>query len=525
MRHANRIVFSIWVLAFLLSGCASNRSLKEEIETYEPPSYYRKLAEKKPDDAKSETSGDIETTDVIARLEKKNAEQENEIDILKGKDGTRRIPPVLKDKLAKAAQNQKTASAMLERRISMEELKLLALARNPGVKAAESRLQAERESFTQVENLNEVLRQYSAFTEGLMAGVGPMKGSEPVSMSFPYPGVTALKGQVVEKNVDIARENLEIARRDAAAEVAKTFWELAYVEQAQAVTRETLELFRNLEEVADTRYRSGKTSFQDVVRIRIRIAVLEEELKTLKETERNFDAKIVELLDLSTDTRLGRTAETRPDQTVPPLDLLYRSAEDNRQEIRRIRAEIGRMERMVEMAETMVLPPYTFGFSYYEDDAFSTAGPGAMKSPFPDSTPAGRGKGLPKSPWYGTEDPWLRQTRLKTGAMKQDLEKTKAATRNAVRNAWFMLDKAVREYALYRERIVDLSKSALEVSTSGYESGTVSFADVAESHATWLSANLSAARKRSDVGIAWAKLEKVVGAAIDGSNGDRSDEK
>ena len=514
MRLANRIMFSIGILEILLSGCASNRQLKDEIELYEPPPYFLKLAKARPEDAKSETVGDMETAGVISRLERKRIDLENMIDAFGEEDGTYRILPGLEDKMAKAAQDEETAATMLEDPISLEELKLLALARNPGVKAAESRLRAELESFTQVENLDEVLRQYSAFTEGLMAGVGPMKGKEAVSMTFPYPGVTALKGQVVEKTVDVARENLEIARRDAVAEIAGTFWELAYVEQAQAVARKTLDLFRNLEEVADTRYRSGKTSFQDVVRIRIRIAVLDEELKTFKETERNFHSKIVELLDLSADSRLGKTVETKPDQTVPPLALLYKSAEENRQEIKRIRAAIGRMERMVEMAETMVFPPYTQGFSYYEDDAVSTAGPGAMKSPFPDSTPAGRGAGLPKSPWYGTDEPWLRQTRLKIDAMEQDLEKTKAATRNSVRNAWFMLDKAVREYALYRERVVDLSKSALEVTTGGYEAGTVSFADVADSHATWLSANLSAARKRSDVGIARAKLEQVVGVPI-----------
>ena len=136
-----------------------------------------------------------------------------------------------------------------------------------------------------------------------------------------------------------------------------------------------------------------------------------------------------------------------------------------------------------------------------------------------------RGSWMPKSPWYGIDDPWLRQTRLKIDAMRHELAKAEAATRNMVRNAWFMLDKAIREYALYRERILDLSKSALEVSTSGYESGTVSFADVVGSHATWLSVNLASARKKSDVGIARANLEKVVGTTIDGTNGDQPDGK
>jgi outer membrane protein TolC len=61
---------------------------------------------------------------------------------------------------------------------------------------------------------------------------------------------------------------------------------------------------------------------------------------------------------------------------------------------------------------------------------------------------------------------------------------------------------------------VKLSQSALDVSTRGYESGTVSFADVIGSYTIWLKASLTLDRKRSDYGIAWAELEQVVGTSL-----------
>jgi outer membrane protein TolC len=83
-----------------------------------------------------------------------------------------------------------------------------------------------------------------------------------------------------------------------------------------------------------------------------------------------------------------------------------------------------------------------------------------------------------------------------------------------VREAWFRLDQARREEALYAERIVSLSQAALEVSRRGYETGMVSFADVIMSYTSWLNDNLALERRRSDLGISQAELQEAVGTSF-----------
>jgi outer membrane protein TolC len=169
---------------------------------------------------------------------------------------------------------------------------------------------------------------------------------------------------------------------------------------------------------------------------------------------------------------------------------------------------------MIEMAETMILPPYTLNFSMYEDEAVKMVGSDSKKEPFANKIQASSGAGLPKMPWYGIEDAYLRETRQKLFAVKEELKKTKAATNTMVRVAWFKLDRASRETLLYKNDVVKLSSSALDVSTRSYESGNLSFADVIESYTIWLRANLMLERNRSDLGIAWAKLEQVIGISL-----------
>ena len=108
----------------------------------------------------------------------------------------------------------------------------------------------------------------------------------------------------------------------------------------------------------------------------------------------------------------------------------------------------------------------------------------------------------------------MRETRQKLKALKAELIQIEAATDNLVRNSWFDLDRAKREEILYRQTVVKLSQAALEVSTRGYETGKVTFADVIASYNTWLRANLTLARKESDLGIARAELGRVLGTSL-----------
>ena len=265
--------------------------------------------------------------------------------------------------------------------------------------------------------------------------------------------------------------------------------------------------------MATTRYEAGKTSFQDVIRIRIKREILDETLITLREKQRNLESKIREILYLGRDVKIGTPKATRLEKKIPALRALYQTAREKRQELRRLRALVGKMERMIEMAETMVLPPYSLNFSLYEDEAVSQVGSAAMKKTFPDTVEVSQGAGLPKMPWYGIQDAYLRETRQKLNALAESLKQAEAETADSVRSSWFELDRARREMLLFEDKVVNLSKSALDVTTRGYESGNVSFADVIASYTLWLEANLSLARQQSDFGVAWAELERVVGTS------------
>jgi outer membrane protein TolC len=493
-------------------ACTGYRDMKNEIKAYQPPSYLPAQEWSGTDQAESQ----IDTTFKAEKKQMAETRQRWEKALTSADEKTLFYRPdsTILASLRPAVSDDSKATAALQSGFSPQTLEALTLLRNPGIEAAANRFRAAVEKFSQVANLDEILRRYTAFTEGLMTGIGPMKGRDPVQMKFPFPGVLSLKGEIVGQEARAAWEGLEMARREAITAARKAYWNFVFVRRALKIEADTVELFRRLESVANTRYEGGKTSFQDVIKVRIQREILVEELTTLREKQRNMESKVREIVNLPPGSKVGSPVNHRPSTNVPALASLYPLAHERRQELRQMRAKVGKMERMIEMAETMVLPPYTLNFSLYDDEAVNQVGSAAMKETFPTVTTASRGAGLPKMPWYGTNDAFLRETRQKLKALKAELIKMEAATKTLVRNSWFDLDQAKREEALYRQTVVKLSQAALEVSTRGYETGQVTFADVIASYNTWLQANLTLARKKSDLGIARAELERVVGTSL-----------
>jgi outer membrane protein TolC len=175
------------------------------------------------------------------------------------------------------------------------------------------------------------------------------------------------------------------------------------------------------------------------------------------------------------------------------------------------------MEKMVEMSETMVYPSYDLGLSgYARGEAGRIGSGGAMGGgeTFPTRTEASMGAGLPKMPWFGVDDAYVKEIRVRTEGMRNELRMEEVRTELEVRRAWAEADRALREESLYADRLVALSRASMEAAGAGYTAGTQMFADVLERYVAWYEANERLERARADLGIAAARLDAAAGVAL-----------
>lgn len=503
-------------LTLLLGLCTSvaqadYRDLLATFEQYRPPPYLFHPAAQAPSQPPAEKDAfEAEKQ----RLADRKASWQEEIENLAAPTAFSHPNAQILAALEAARTDTAAAQGAVSQPFSVDVPEVLALLRSPAIKAAANRARASLEKFSQISAVDDILRRYSAFTEGAMTGVGPMRGHGGVRSQFPFPGMLALKGRVVTQDVLAARERLESARRDAVTAARISHWRLWFLHQAVSITERTIGLLRELEQVSVTRYEAGRTSFQDVIKVRVQRELLDERLVTLREQLQTTHMEMREILHLPLDTPIGMPQVPLADANVPGLARLYDTALAKRQEIKMLGARIGKMDAMIEMAETMLLPALDTGLSLYKDQAVNQVGTQAVQSTFATRTTASAGAGQPKMPWFGLADAYLREMRQQRLALQQELNRLRDATLARVRNKWFALDRARREKRLYQETIVQLSEAALDVSTSGYESDKVAFADVIASYTLWLDTNLALADKRRAYGTGLAELEQAVGQSF-----------
>ncbi|NJL59851.1 MAG: TolC family protein [Desulfobacteraceae bacterium] len=237
--------------------------------------------------------------------------------------------------LMSAFTEEQAVQTALKDNFPIQTLEILAYGRSPMVRSAEKNFQASLELYSQVSNLEDVLRQYSAFNAAVMPSVGNMENTDSIDRKYPFPGIFALKGKIVGLDIQLSKEDIEIARRTAITEIRKLYWELLYNRKAQNIADDSFDFLKNMEASVTRRYETGKAPIQELTKVRIRKERMKEELITIREERKIIERKIKSLLDLSDAVKIGNPTDIEPVNTIPSPEKLTSAAISKRQELKR----------------------------------------------------------------------------------------------------------------------------------------------------------------------------------------------
>src|SRR6266404_3526116 len=135
---------------------------------------------------------------------------------------------------------------------------------NPQIEAARQGWQAAKQVPTQVSTLPDPQftlqhlsvgspRPFAGYTNSDFAYIG-----FGVTQDIPYPGKLKLRGEIAKRQADVSQQQVESARRIVLAEVKTAYFQLAYLSKTLAILESDGELLKEVEQAADSRYRSGK---------------------------------------------------------------------------------------------------------------------------------------------------------------------------------------------------------------------------------------------------------------------------
>jgi outer membrane protein TolC len=412
------------------------------------------------------------------------------------------------DELRRAASNEAALGALLRGPLSRTDLETLAWLRAPAVAAARARLEAARTAYRQSADLADLVALYRSYLRETKTRVGPEKSRRPAASIAPYPNIDALSGELVDRRVAIAFEQLRLTIRDVVASAERAHADAARLYAARGVIRKDVDLHTSLVEVLRARLESGMSTQAALLAFQSRLEALRTELKILREEEAAVRARWNLLLDRPESAPVNlavRPSLPEPDPSEIAPEPVVAVALEEQQALRSAKLAAQRQALAVRLAETMTLPRMDLGSSRFERERAGEAGV-QRGAAFPRP-----GRMIRPRSEFGVREAQVAEMRSLHRAAVRAQAATGNATQAEARAGVFALDAARRRWLVRKTEIVPLAERSFDATRGSYEGNRAGYIELLDSARRLLRARLGLVDSRRDHSHARARLLEAVG--------------
>lgn len=387
----------------------------------------------------------------------------------------------------------------------------LALANNPEIAAAQHRVAAQTEVIPQVTSLDDptLSNTFQPFHNNSVqtaAGRGP--NTLTLAQKFPWFGKLHVRGEVAEADSQIALTKLVQAQLKVIEDVNLAYYDVYFYQKSIKITKDDQRLLSDLLKFAEARYRTGKTSQQDVLRAQVEIDKLENRLILLHQKLRQAQADLAEVIQADPESDLKASSLDVP-SAPQQINQLYEAAVLSRPEIQEQLHAIIRNQKAAELARLQYKPDVKLGIGWQaitNDDAISPV------SNSNDNVAFTVGINLP-----------IYRERLRAGVNESEhrsmettrlYEATCDDTFRMIRRLTVQANSLEEQIKLFRDKIIPKTEQTLRISTADYRVGKVDFQQIIDNWSDLLSLQIQLVRLETSLGQTLASLERVVGREL-----------
>ena len=289
------------------------------------------------------------------------------------------------------------------------------------------------------------------------------------------------------------------------ARVAAAYFEVVRIDRAVGIVSETKRVMERMLTVARAMYEVGDGRQADVLRARVQVEQMAEELLRLDAERSASAARLNGLLNRPLGAPVAPAEPSDADAPIPSVDSLAAVADARRPELWAAASRVDAATAALEVARRELWPELQVGIAYGQRrDAGMTERMGSVML----------GASLPV--FASRRQLAARREGEAMLAMAQaDRQAMRAETRAELEEMLAELRKVQRLQLLYRESILPQAAAAVESSLSAYRAGDLPFMSLAESQVALNGFRLELASLQSDEGRLWAALEALVATALD----------
>jgi outer membrane protein TolC len=328
------------------------------------------------------------------------------------------------------------------------------------------------------------------------------------NQKLPWFGKLGTQASVAEAQTNVARAQLASVELSTIAKVKRAYYELYFIQEAISITETERGLLIDIREVANSRYRTGATSQQDVLRADLEVSNVESELIRLRQQLESGQARLARLLHIGPQTKVAALANL-PDQQLPAdLDLLQQQAVTARPELHAMLSSVQRDQQALELARLQYKPDVTVGFSWIDvaDSGISPVANGR------DAFLLSAGVNLPI--YRKRLDSSVRSAEAKVVSTAREYDAMRDGTLEEVTDLFAQARSQQELLVLFREDILPKARQTLEVSNQAYNVGEVDFLTLLDNWRQLLRYEINNLRLEASLRQSLAELERVVGGFV-----------
>ncbi len=390
----------------------------------------------------------------------------------------------------------------------------VALNNNLDIQSRFQETQASLAKYDQVSFLDDTLAQYAAFTKDLAVPVGSKKHNKSVANGFPFPGLLGLKASIIDQSVESSRLQLKQTVQDAITQTRIAYYELQLARQEIGVISQKIELLRSLKDQLRESYSTNTTELSNILQIDIEI----EKNRNKRQVTRNKltaqQARLNALLNLSPTFKLGKMDKFSPLKLSQTVNDLLSMGNQHRVEIARTQSELKKMERIIQLSEKRFYPDFSAGYSRFQNQTSKQTGSNATKAAF-STRPS-----FKKRNFFGTNDAYLNETKLKYKALQSKLSALRNKTEDEIQQRLSSYQIQQRNYRLYQNKVIPKSKTTLDIAKNMFETGDSSYLKVIEIQKMILDYRLLSLQAIKGMNVDVARLSRVVGQRLSSKTGN-----
>jgi len=324
-----------------------------------------------------------------------------------------------------------------------------------------------------------------------------------VTQELPGRGKRQLRAAVADKDVALAESDIAVRARDVVNQVKQAYASLFIARKAIQVHLDNVDLLRQIADVSQAKYTTGRISQQDVLKPVVELSRLHTDIIRFDEQAKLATARLNVLLNRAPETPIGPLVEPQEQTILPATADLQRLAIERQPELQRVRLEVERAEAELASVRGDYKPDFTVQGGYMLMPRMTDAWMGRI------------GITWPKAPWSrGKIDARVAE---QTAAIQTAKARTQAAenmVRLAVQEAYVRATSAQDRAVLLRTTILPQSQQTLEVSRVAYQTDRADFQALIDNQRVLLDVNLDYFRALSDFTQALADLERAIGTDL-----------